>query len=430
MNEQEAINWIHKQLKFGIKPGLARVEMLLQRLGDPHKQLKTIHVAGTNGKGSTTTFLREILQQHGFKVGAFTSPYIEIFNERISINGEPIPAQDLVKLVKQVRPICEELAGTQDGAPTEFEVITVMAFMYFVEQSVDYAIIEVGLGGRLDSTNVITPVVSVITTIGYDHIHILGDTVEEITYEKAGIIKPSTPVISGVKQVEAQNIIEKRSKDYQTSVLQLGKDFKKNIVNTNGDEECFTFECEDVKFDDIKMSMKGYHQIDNASLAIQSYLTIANIEGFPVQTEAVYKGIYNAYWPGRFEMIQKAPDVILDGAHNVEAIKTLVTTVNSRYERAKVTVLCSFIQNKPINEMLSILSKDYNNIALTTFDFFNNYGYYELKEKYENGNVKVEEDWKKAYNSTLEALEADEVLVVTGSLYFISEVKKALKENN
>ncbi|MDQ0351165.1 dihydrofolate synthase/folylpolyglutamate synthase [Alkalibacillus filiformis] len=430
MNEQEAINWIHKQLKFGIKPGLSRVETLLEKLGEPHKKLKTIHIAGTNGKGSTTTFLREILQQQGFKIGTFTSPYIEIFNERISINGEPIPAQDLIQLVEHVRPICEELATTEDGAPTEFEIITVMSFMYFVEQSVDYAIIEVGLGGRLDSTNVIRPVVSVITTIGYDHIHILGDTLEEITYEKAGIIKPSTPVISGVKQVEAQKIIEKRSKDNQTTVLQLGYDFKNDIANAINGEECFHFEYESMKFVDIKMSMKGYHQIDNASLAIQSYLTLATIERFPIQKEVIYKGIFKAYWPGRFELIQKGPDVILDGAHNVEAIKTLVTTINNRYESKKVTILCSFIQNKPINEMLSILSKNYNNITLTTFDFFNNYGYYELKEKYENGNVKVVEDWKNTYNSTLEALETDEVLVVTGSLYFISEVKQSLKENN
>lgn len=241
VNGNEAIEWIHQQLKFGIKPGLDRVQQLLEYLGHPEKGLKLIHIGGTNGKGSTVTYLRNLLQRHGFKTGTFTSPYIERFEERISINGHPIDPQRLASYVEQVKPICEKISQTELGAPTEFEVITVISLMHFQEERVDFGIMEVGLGGRLDSTNVITPILSMITSIGKDHTNILGNTIEEISYEKAGIIKTGIPVITNVHQKEALGVIESKAKLHNASLYQLNIDYNYQVNNYIDWESLLTF---------------------------------------------------------------------------------------------------------------------------------------------------------------------------------------------
>ncbi|WP_054753449.1 bifunctional folylpolyglutamate synthase/dihydrofolate synthase [Piscibacillus salipiscarius] len=208
MNEKEAINWIREQLKFGMKPGLHRVKLLLDKLNHPEKDLKIIHIAGTNGKGSTLSYLKQMLQHHDYTVGTFSSPYIELFNERMSINGTPIPGDQLVYYVEKLKPLCEEVGHTQFGKPTEFEIITCIALQYFKDQRVDYAIFEAGLGGRLDSTNVVSPLLSIITMIGYDHMDILGNSIEEIASEKAGIIKSNIPIVTNEVRQEAYHVIE------------------------------------------------------------------------------------------------------------------------------------------------------------------------------------------------------------------------------
>ncbi|GAF64090.1 folylpolyglutamate synthase [Bacillus sp. TS-2] len=237
---EEVIDWIHSLLSFGIKPGLKRMEWMLGTLGNPEKKSTFIHIAGTNGKGSTVSYLRNVLQSAGYSVGTFTSPYIECFEERISLNGHPISEEHLVQSAQLIRPLAEELAQTELGSPTEFEVITAIAFNYFAEMKPDIVLMEVGLGGRLDSTNVLTPIASVITSIGHDHMHILGDTLEEIAFEKAGIIKLDIPVISGVKQKQAQEVIRKVSKQKNAALFQIEEDYgykkqngmnKSNILN-------------------------------------------------------------------------------------------------------------------------------------------------------------------------------------------------------
>src|SRR5690606_15259339 len=206
--------------------GLSRMEWMMERLGHPENKIKAIHVAGTNGKGSTVSYLRNILQEAGYKVGTFTSPYIEAFNERISVNGKPISNDEIVSLLQVIKPLAEELEETELGGPTEFEVITAMALYHFGQASdIDFVIMEVGLGGRLDSTNVITPLISVITSIGFDHMNILGDTIEEIAAEKAGIIKRYVPVITAVDQQKAIEVISKKAKEEKSPFYQLGTDF-------------------------------------------------------------------------------------------------------------------------------------------------------------------------------------------------------------
>ncbi|WP_188206293.1 bifunctional folylpolyglutamate synthase/dihydrofolate synthase [Alkalibacillus aidingensis] len=430
MNEQEAIDWIHQQLTFGIKPGLKRVEWLLEQLDRPHDELKLIHIAGTNGKGSTVTYLRNILQEHDYQVGTFTSPYIEKFNERISINGIPIPGSQLVELVQQIQPLCKQLSETDLGSPTEFEIITVMAFLHFKKEGVDYAIIEVGLGGRLDSTNVINPLLSIITTIGYDHMNILGDSLEQITYEKAGIIKKKTPVISGVQQSSAKQIIQKVAQENQSPLYQLGQEFKTVNHHSSATGEQFHYMSKKLTLDHLKITMFGRHQINNSALAIHGYLALSEIENFSYSKAAIKTGLTQSKWPGRFEYIQTEPDIVLDGAHNYEALETLVTTLNQRYRTDQIHILCSVVKNKPIEQMVKLLTKNYRHITITTFDFHQKYGYYELREKFEKIDILVERDWKLALEQLRDKLKADEVLVVTGSLYFISEVRQYLSTLN
>src|SRR3954469_23771105 len=205
----EALEWIHARLRLGIKPGLKRMEWMMAKLANPERELKAVHIGGTNGKGSTVTFLQSILEAAGYSVGTFTSPYIEQFNERISVNGKPISDKEILDLTNVIRPLADELEETELGGPTEFEVITAMSFYYFANvNQVDIVLYEVGLGGRFDSTNIIQPIASVITNIGLDHTNILGHTYEEIAFEKAGIIKEGTPTFTAVKNKNAIRVIK------------------------------------------------------------------------------------------------------------------------------------------------------------------------------------------------------------------------------
>ncbi|NIK11234.1 bifunctional folylpolyglutamate synthase/dihydrofolate synthase [Alkalibacillus almallahensis] len=426
MEVTEAIAWIHKQLPFGIKPGLTRINMILNELGNPQHQIKTIHVAGTNGKGSTTSFLSHILREDGYDVGTFTSPYIETFNERISLNHQPISDSDLVDLVERIKPLCEQIATTEVGHPTEFEIITAMAYLYFKEQAVDYAVIEVGLGGRLDSTNVINPILSIITSIGYDHIDILGNNLADIAYEKAGIIKSNTPIITGVSQHEAIQVIDQKAQTNHADVLKLGHDFHAEAKITEHLVDVFDFANNSISLKDLKIQLLGSHQINNASVAIEAYLQLLEVENRLLDPDIIRSGLKKTQWPGRFEVVRHNPDVILDGAHNVEAIQSLIDTINQKYDKNNVYILCSFLKTKPVDQIMSLFSEHFPQIYITTFDFKNNYEYYELNEKYENGNIIIKEDWKTAYDQLINQMKPSDALVITGSLYFVSEVKRTM----
>ncbi|MGM8214251.1 bifunctional folylpolyglutamate synthase/dihydrofolate synthase [Bacillaceae bacterium W0354] len=427
MNEQQAIEWIHQQIKFGIKPGLKRVEWLLKHFDHPEKKLKTIHVAGTNGKGSTVTYLRNMLQSHGYTIGTFTSPYIEQFNERMSINGDPISGEDLVKYVKDIKPLCEQLAATQLGRPTEFEIITVIAFKYFFDQQVDYAIIEVGLGGRLDSTNVIEkPLLSIITNIGYDHTDLLGETLEEIAFEKSGIIKQHRPIVTNVTQAEAVQVIEKRAREVTAPLYKINQDYSYQWHKSNKIGELFSFKSKELDIDSIQIQMSGKHQVENATLAIFSLLQLFKLEGIQMNQAKVISGVSKAFWLGRFEKISDEPTIILDGAHNVAAVETLIDTLSRRYTNDQIHILLSVVKNKPIDDMIHLLKQNFSNITLTTFDYFKSYRYDELKIISEKHHILVAKDWKKALNKYNNKLQHDDVIIITGSLYFVSEVRRDL----
>ncbi|EAE1485877.1 TPA_asm: bifunctional folylpolyglutamate synthase/dihydrofolate synthase [Listeria monocytogenes] len=418
---EEALDWIHGTLRLGIKPGLARMEYMMEKLNHPEKANKWVHIAGTNGKGSTLTFVRNALEEAGYKAGTFTSPYIEVFNERISVNGEPISDEMIVSLANRIKPIAEELEKTVYGPPSEFEIITAMMFLCFADYvSIDIGIIEVGLGGRLDSTNILVPLVSVITTIGMDHMEFLGDTIEQIASEKAGIIKPGIPVVSGAIQKEAQEVIAEIATKNKSNVTQLNKAF--SMHNENGNITYKTIYGEEIS--NLSIGLFGLHQLNNASVAIKVLQYLNTFSTFEIDLAAIRKGLEKAFWPGRMEKIISNPFIMLDGAHNPEGIKTFAHSVQ-KYPGPK-KIIVSILADKNYQEMLAMLKSIPNaEIILTTFDYPRAMMAEEVIQIGKNEGISLNPDWQQALNNLYET-ETNTKIFITGSLYFISEVRKYL----
>ncbi|EAF8225354.1 bifunctional folylpolyglutamate synthase/dihydrofolate synthase [Listeria monocytogenes] len=418
---EEALDWIHGTLRLGIKPGLARMEYMMEKLNHPEKANKWVHIAGTNGKGSTLTFIRNALEEAGYRTGTFTSPYIEVFNERISVNGEPISDELIVSLANRIKPIAEELEETVYGPPSEFEIITAMMFLCFAEYvSIDIGIVEVGLGGRLDSTNILVPLISVITSIGMDHMEFLGDTMEQIASEKAGIIKPGVPVISGAIQKETQEVIAEIAANNKSNIAQLYDSF--SMINKNGVNTYKTIYGEEIN--NLSIGLLGIHQLNNAAIAIKVLQYLNTFSSFTIDLAAIRKGLEKAFWPGRMEKVISNPFIMLDGAHNPEGINTFARSIETYPEPKKIVV--SILADKNYQEMLATLRAIPNSeIILTTFSYPRAMTTEEVLQIGKKEGILVNPDWKQALNN-LSKGESDTKIFVTGSLYFISEVRNYL----
>ncbi|EPT8860319.1 TPA: bifunctional folylpolyglutamate synthase/dihydrofolate synthase [Listeria innocua] len=418
---QEALDWIHGTLRLGIKPGLARMEYIMEKLNHPEKANKWVHIAGTNGKGSTLTFIRSSLEEAGYKTGTFTSPYIETFNERISVNGIPVSDQMIVDLANRIKPIAEELEKTVYGPPSEFEIITAMMFLCFAEyESIDIGIIEVGLGGRLDSTNVLTPLISVITTIGMDHMEFLGNSIEQIAGEKAGIIKPGIPVISGVIQKEAQEVIINNAVRNNSNVAWLNKDF---FIQNRDDEITYRTSHGD-EIPNITIGLLGIHQLNNAAVAIKVLQYLNTFSSYEINQSAIKQGLKKAFWPGRMELLDVKPFIMLDGAHNPEGVKTFANSIRIYPGHKKIIV--SILKDKNYQEMITLLKTiPDTDILLTTFDYPRAMSSNEVTQIGTVEGISTNPNWKQALDDIKE-IKNDTKFFITGSLYFISEVRKYL----
>jgi dihydrofolate synthase/folylpolyglutamate synthase len=425
MSIEEALEWIHSRLKFNIRPGLSRVSALLELLGHPEESLSMIHVAGTNGKGSTVAFTRSIFMQAGLKVASFTSPFITTFGERMSINALPIADDKLIYYVEMIQPLVAELDKDAElTGITEFEIITAMAFKYFADEQVDLAVIEVGLGGLLDSTNVIKPVVSGITTIGLDHIDILGSTIEEIAAQKAGIIKPGIPVVVGNIELKALRVIWEVARKNTARVYQFPYDYRTEVE----EHEHFNFFSGQEAILDIEKSLVGLHQIENAGMAIELSLVYASKVGIELTEDVIRSGIREAFWPARMEKLGEKPLILLDGAHNVHAMNRLLENLSSEFPNKKITIIFSAITTKDISQMIKMLQTVKNsNLILTTFDYPKalNLGDF---QKLEEEGVELAPSWELALVRAQKNLAEDDLLLVTGSLYFSSQVREFLKK--
>lgn len=427
---QETMDWIHNLLNHGMKPGLQRMDWMLDELGHPERRLRTIHIGGTNGKGSTVSFLRHMIQEGGWRVGTFTSPYVVRFNERISVNGEAISDNDLIDMARRVKPIADELGDSELGLPSEFEVITVMAILYFAEVAApDFVLFEVGLGGRLDSTNVIAPMLSIITNIGRDHTEFLGNRIEQIATEKAGIIKSGTAVVTATDKPEGLEVIRTKSAEKNTKCYVLDETFSFTVHSAHPYGEMFDYRSPFSTRQHLMIPMKGYHQIQNASVALMAIDYLKQYYALVLDEDDLYKGLQKAGWPGRFEQISTSPLVIIDGAHNPEGVESLAQTLQRYYGDKPIHVLFAAMKDKNINGMLKPLYEVATKITFTSFPFERAAAATDLFQQSDFVNKREAEDGKKVLEHILQEKDEDIVYIVTGSLYFISEIRDFVKQD-
>ena len=346
MTYEEALNAIHAVHWQGHKPGLGRTRALLSALGDPHKALRFVHVAGTNGKGSTAAMLDSCLRAAGYRTGLFTSPYINRFNERVQVDGVPIPDGDLVRLVERVQPAAAAMADT----PTEFEFITALGMLWFAEQRCDIVVLEVGLGGALDSTNVIDPPeCAVITALGLDHVKELGPTLADIAAAKAGIIKPGSPAVSYGGAPEADRVIAAAAHACGAPLTVV--DFTRLRLRGAGlDGQTFDFD----GLDGLTLPLLAGYQPRNAAVAVTA-LRALRARGWDIPDEAIRRGLASVRWPGRFELLRRSPPFLLDGSHNAHGMRATADSLRSLFPGQKFVFLVSIMADKDADEMLRLL---------------------------------------------------------------------------
>ncbi|MGG3506841.1 folylpolyglutamate synthase/dihydrofolate synthase family protein [Paenibacillus lautus] len=432
---EEAVAWINGLIPFGIRPGMDRIQRLMELLGHPERRLKFIHVAGTNGKGSTCAFLTKVLLQGGFTVGTYTSPYITKFTNRFQYNGEDIPEETLLALANRLEPLVAEVASSGLGSPTMFEVSTALAILYYAEVSYpDVVVWETGLGGRLDVTNIVHPIISVITNIGMDHTDVLGDTIQEIATEKAGIIKPGVPVVSTVTQPEAVEILKQTVEKNRTSLYLVDEQF--SYERLRGDEESQTFRFKGPFRDmDLDISMQGEHQCANAALAMMTLEVLRQYMAFIVDEEELRTGFKDTFWAGRLEQVQSSPRIVLDGAHNPEGAETLAKSLPQIYKYRKLNLMMGMLANKHHESYLQHILPIVDTLILTEPDFRKKLDakalgdiVEQVREKYAKHTLQIiiEPNWKNALEELKSRTEAEDLGVVSGTLYLIADVRSNL----
>ncbi len=421
MNYQEAVDFIHSIEIFGSRPGLERISALLELMNNPQNDLSIIHVAGTNGKGSTSAMLSHMLHKCGYKVGLFISPYLESFNERIQLNNNPIEKEEIASLVSKIAPFVEQVADTKAGHPTQFEVVTAMGFEYFKKVDVDFVILEVGLGGTYDATNVIKPVVSVITSIGLDHQAILGDTVEQIAKEKAGIIKQGIPVVTGVREAAPLKVIKEVAKERNAEIKSLGVDFEVKRLEYSLKGQKFQFMS---KEHEIMASIKfiGKHQIENASLALMTLLLLSKT--YEMNNQSIVQGLEEASWPGRLEVMKNEPLIILDGAHNSQATGVIKSAVTELYDNKIIAVL-GILSDKEYEKMISDIAQISKRVIITAPNYYRALDTKEMLDVAKKYCRDCEEVTKvsDAVARAVEVAKENDLILITGSLYTVGEAR-------
>jgi dihydrofolate synthase/folylpolyglutamate synthase len=429
MNYEEAMSYIKNTAKFGSNYGLSRTERILELLGNPHKMLKCIHIAGTNGKGSTTAMLSNILIKAGYKVGMYTSPYIEEFEERIQINNKNIPHEALSETVTKVAVVVDKVIAEGYDHPTEFEIITCAMFLYFYEQAVDFAVVEVGLGGRLDSTNVIIPILSIITSISYDHMHILGDTLDKIASEKAGIIKPGVPVVVYPQKQESFEVIKKVCQERGSSLISVLEDSAAFIENKSN-KQLITIKTRKREYS-ILLNLLGLHQLLNCSVAIHAVEMLIDT-GINIDKESIYRGLSDVRWPGRMEIMHEEPLVLIDGAHNIDGIQKLSDSVNAYIKYKKLYLILGILADKQVDDMVKIIGAKAARIFTVTPNSDRAEVAEELKNIVQKYDIPCEsvDDYKEAYEGALNLCEKDDMLLICGSLYMIGDMRRVIRSYN
>lgn len=423
MNYKETIDWLYSFEKFGIKLGLERITHICKQLGNPQKNYKVIHVGGTNGKGSVCRFLQSILTLSGYKVGVYTSPHLQRFSERFVIDNKEISESDVVLLVEKVKTIVDEMIK-DNNTPTFFEIVTAMAFQYFSDKNVDFAVAEVGLGGRYDATNIVDPIVTVITNVSLEHQKVLGDKIENITFEKAGIIKEGVPVVTGANG-KTLNVIQKVAKEKKSSVTVInnsswkkisgGVDWQEFLVNGS------------LKDYNVKTSMIGKFQGENIALSL---VTIESLQmnGVYVTDESITEGIEKTTNPGRMEIAGFEPMILLDGAHNITGINSLKKTLEEDFVYERLILVLGILSDKSVQEMLDIITPIADIIIVTKSHNKRACSPSELKEMIDEKEVVVKDEIFEAMDYAKKIAKKQDLICITGSLFTVGEAKDHLQK--
>ena len=411
---ENGIDYLNSLGLHKVIPGLDRIYKLLKSFDNPQDQVPGIIIAGTNGKGSVASAITSILSAQGYKVGLYTSPHLINITERITINGVEINRSDLSSIIFEIKKSSESVL---DEVPSYFEVITAAAYLYFARNSNDINVLEVGMGGRWDATNVITPLASVITNISKDHSEYLGDTIPEIAAEKACIIKPSVPVVTAAEN-EALKVIKQEAERNNSPLYVRGIDFR-----ADGDvASSFSYVGTAKEYNDLRSNLGGEYQLVNLSLAIATIEALSQSNKISVDESSLRNGLLNINWQGRFEMIREEPPLILDGAHNPGAAKALVRSLSYKYPETKFTVLLAMLDDKDHEEFIIELAPITEKILITKAPSersSNTNKLAETSKKYIN-DIEIIEDYESAYEA---ALKNKKPCIITGSIYLIGAIK-------
>ncbi|OGP75240.1 MAG: hypothetical protein A2V86_09810 [Deltaproteobacteria bacterium RBG_16_49_23] len=415
---QQSLDYLYGLEKFGMIFGLTKAEGILDAVGNPHSEIQAIHIGGTNGKGSTAAMMASILQKEGYRVGLYTSPHLLRFTERIKVNGRQIEKEEVADLTEWMKKKVEA-AGV---APpfTFFDFTTAMAFLYFKQKMVDLAILEVGLGGRLDSTNVIDPLLSIITNIGKDHEDILGKGILRVAREKAGIIKEGRPLITAATQPRVLRLFSKMCRERKAPYFRVGKEFR----YVPGGEGSFNYEGLHRKLWDLSLNLRGSHQRVNATTALGA-MEILDDLGYRVSNEAMAEGLKEVDWPGRLEMVCSSPQVLLDGAHNPEGALSLKESLKKEFQYDHLVLLVGIMKDKDVHAILHSLSPLADRIILTRPGIDRAASPALLRKALGQNGKKAEviEDFKKAIDRGLSLTGEGDMLCITGSLYTVGEAR-------
>ena len=404
--------------RFGIKLGLSTIRNILKGLWNPQNSFSSIHIAGTNGKGSIASGIASILKASGYRVGLYTSPHLVKFNERIQINGKEISDSRVVKAYNAVK--CIHYGSRE---PTFFEFATAMALYDFSEQNVDWGVIETGMGGRLDATNIIIPSVCVISNISLEHKFYLGNTIAEISGEKGGIIKKNTPVVTGINQTQALATIETIAHSRHAPVFCFGKDFRVRRNPHSG----FNYYGLKNNWKNMKTSLIGKHQVDNAALTLAACEVLSQ-KGAAITEESARQGISHIHWPGRLEVVSGTPMIILDGAHNLVAARNLAKFLSVEMNKKRVTMVLGMLDDKPYKAMLQSLAPESTKLILTRPKIDRSLEPEQLLEEARHlaTDITVLPDVERAVKHAVTTAQPDEVICIAGSLYVVGEAKEAL----
>lgn len=427
MNMEKVISYLGINRGNGQKKSLNRLHELLERLGNPHEHLTYIHITGTNGKGSTAAMFHSVLREADLKVGLFTSPHLEFINERIRVNDEYIKDSELIRIINQIEPFVLAIEAEFGEKFYAFELLTTVAFLYFYEKTVDFVILEVGIGGRLDSTNVINnAALSVITSIGIDHIGTLGNSKEAIMNEKVQILKEKGQMVIGPVASELQEVALKWANKVDGEIVFVEKN-DLHLKTASRDFQLFDYQ----SYKDIKLSFLGNHQLENACLVIEGANILA-AKGYPLTKEIVYKGLEKAFWPGRFEKVSDEPLFYMDGAHNEASVERLVETLKELFPDNKFHFIVGMMKDKNVEEMLKQVYPLAKSFILVSPDPVRGFNTKEIAGIIQSNGIKTEvlQDMNDVLSYIKTEISKDEIVIQFGSLYLVGALKESLAHLN